>query len=79
MTPEKVATRSPFFKSNSLMDARFCSVDISRSLDIPAAPAKAIPRRQTATPPRMIRPEWVPRPHKTPKTYAQKRLLTGAS
>ena len=124
MTPEKVATSSPFFRSNSLIEARFCSVDISRSLDTPAAPANAIPRRQTATPPRMIRPEWVPRtseantprkigginvpnaavypsatamprdipryrmvspkvrppsPHNTPNTYAQKRLLVGAS
>src|ERR1700733_1433619 len=60
-TPEKVATNNPFFKSNSLIEARFCSVDISRSLDTPAAPANAIPRRQTATPPRIRLPERVPR------------------
>ena len=61
MTPENVATTKPFFKSNSLIEARFCSSDISRSLETPAAPAKAIPNRQTATPSRMMMPERVPR------------------
>src|SRR5437667_348202 len=60
MIPEKVATKRPRFKSNSLMEARFCSADISFSFDIPAAPAKMMPRRQTTTPTRMIRPEEVP-------------------
>src|SRR5664279_3805315 len=43
ITPEKVATRMPFLRLNSLMVACCCSTDISRSLDIPALPAKAMP------------------------------------
>jgi hypothetical protein len=61
MIPEKVATTSPFFKSNSLIDSLFCSSDISRSFEIPAAPATAIPSRQIPTPQRMITPECVPK------------------
>src|ERR1700723_981498 len=36
ITPEKVATSNPFFKANSLIEVRFCSFDISCSLDTPA-------------------------------------------
>ena len=43
MTPENVATRMPFLKLNSLIAAFFCSSDISRSLDMPARPATAMP------------------------------------
>src|ERR1035441_5405659 len=46
MTPEKMATRTPFLKLNSLMEACFCSADISFSLDMPALPTKAMPARQ---------------------------------
>src|SRR6185369_17741984 len=35
ITPEKVATRMPFFRLNSLMTFCFCSADISRSFDMP--------------------------------------------
>ena len=59
ITPEKVATSSPFLRSNSLIDSLFCSFDISRSFETPAAPATAIPARQMAMPPRMISPECV--------------------
>ena len=45
MMPENVATSSPRFRLNSLMAARFCSSDISRSLETPAAPANADPRQ----------------------------------
>ena len=61
ITPEKVATMIPFLKSNSLIDAFFCSSDISRSLDMPAMPATAMPAMQTNTPKRMIWPEVVGR------------------
>ena len=33
MTPENVATSRPFLRSNSLIEARFCSSDISCSFD----------------------------------------------
>ena len=61
MIPEKVATSTPRFNANSLMTARFFSSDISRSLEIPALPATAIPARQTPTPSRMMCPECVRR------------------
>ena len=50
MMPQKVATSRPRFRLNSRMAARFCSSDNSRSLEIPAAPANAMPARQNATP-----------------------------
>src|ERR1035441_7007707 len=59
ITPEKVATRMPFLRLNSLMVACCCSTDISRSLDMPALPAKAMPLKQTATPNRITCPEVV--------------------
>ena len=61
MIPEKVPTRIPLGKLNSLIDSRFFSSGISRSLFIPASPAMAIPSRQTSTPSRIIWPEAVPR------------------
>ena len=60
MMPEKVATRMPLRRLNSLMTSCFFLAGISRSLDIPAIPAKAMPLRHTATPVRMTRPEMVP-------------------
>ena len=60
MTPEKVATRIPRPKLNSLIVAFLSSSVISRSLDMPAHPAMAIPTRQTPTPTRMNRPDVVP-------------------
>ena len=42
------------------MTACFCSSDISRSLDMPALPAKAMPPMQTATPNRITCPDVVP-------------------
>src|ERR1022692_1184619 len=60
MIPQKVATSRPRFRLNSLMAARFCSSDNSRSFEIPAAPANAIPVKQIATPDRITIPEWVP-------------------
>ena len=65
MIPAKIATSRPLRKSNSFMAARFCSVDSSLSLDIPAQPQTAIPSRQTTTPARMIRPEVLA--NKSPK------------
>src|SRR5271166_940758 len=61
MTPEKVATRRPFFKLNSLIAARFWVSDNSLSFDTPAAPARTMPSKQTATPNRIVRPERVPK------------------
>src|SRR6267142_353302 len=60
ITPENVATNKPFFKSNSLIDERFCSSDISFSLRIPAAPANTIPSKQIPTPARIVNPDRVP-------------------
>ena len=59
ITPENVATRMPFLKSNSLIDAFFCSSDISRSLDMPAIPATTIPAMHTNTLKRTISPGTV--------------------
>ena len=42
------------------MIACFCSADISRSLDMPALPANAMPAMQTATPNRITCPDAVP-------------------
>ncbi len=50
MMPEKVATRIPFQKLNSLMASLFFSSDISRSLDMPARPVTAMPSTQTMMP-----------------------------
>jgi len=61
MIPEKVATRIPLVKLNSLIVSLFCSSVISRSLLLPARPAIAIPARQTKTPRRMTCPDVVPR------------------
>ena len=61
MTPDRVATAMPFFKSNSSMAAFCCSGDMARSLKIPARPAAAMPSKQTKIPRRMTRPELVPR------------------
>ena len=60
MIPAKVATKIPFLKSNSLIDAFLSSSDISRSFDMPAIPATAMPARQTSTPKRTTWPETVP-------------------
>jgi len=57
ITPEKMATRTPFLRLNSLTEARFCSADISFSLDMPALPTKAMPIRQMAMPNKVIWPE----------------------
>ena len=61
ITPENVATRMPFLNSSSLIEAFFCSSDISRSLDMPAIPATTIPAMHTNTPKRTISPGTVVR------------------
>src|ERR1035438_6064623 len=60
MMPQKVATSRPRLRLNSPMEARFCSSDNSRSLEIPAAQANAIPVMQITTPNRITMPECVP-------------------
>ena len=60
MIPEKVATRMPFLKSNSLIDFFFSASGISFSLVKPAMAAIQMPIRQTSTPARVIWPGPLP-------------------
>ena len=57
ITPENVATMTPFFRLNSRMTAVFCSADISFSFDMPALPANAMPAMQIAMPSTITWPE----------------------
>ena len=59
ITPENVATSSPFLKSNSLIVFNFSSEGISFSLFAPASAATQIPIKQTATPRSVILPGFV--------------------
>ena len=58
MTPENVATRRPFLKLNSLIEAFFCSSDISRSFDMPARPGNGDPRQADADAGQNPSPDW---------------------